>query len=102
MDVVGGTAWVWSRPEFAGRLDVLVVDEAGQFSLANAVASESWPASSTTRTSTASANSGRDQSQAVPPTTFDFARLECLDQRRRTACRTWRRPTCNRPIWSAF
>ncbi len=38
IDVAGGTAWVWSRPEFAGRLDVLVVDEAGQFSLANAVA----------------------------------------------------------------
>ena len=38
LDVVGGTAWVWTRPEFAGRLAVLVVDEAGQFSLANAVA----------------------------------------------------------------
>ena len=38
VDVVGGTAWVWSRPEFAGRLDTLVVDEAGQLSLANAVA----------------------------------------------------------------
>ena len=38
LDVAGGTAWVWSRPEFADRLDVLVVDEAGQFSLANAVA----------------------------------------------------------------
>jgi len=38
LDVVGGTAWVWSRPEFAGRLDTLVVDEAGQLSLANAVA----------------------------------------------------------------
>jgi predicted RecB family nuclease len=38
LDVVGGTAWLWSRPEFAGRVDVLVVDEAGQFSLANAIA----------------------------------------------------------------
>jgi predicted RecB family nuclease len=38
LDVVGGTAWVWSRPEFAGSLDTLVVDEAGQLSLANAVA----------------------------------------------------------------
>ena len=38
VDVVGATAWVWSRPEFADLLDVLVVDEAGQFSLANAVA----------------------------------------------------------------
>ncbi len=38
LDVVGATAWVWSRPEFAGTLDLLIVDEAGQFSLANAVA----------------------------------------------------------------
>jgi predicted RecB family nuclease len=38
LDVVGGTAWLWSRPEFAGQVDVLVIDEAGQFSLANAVA----------------------------------------------------------------
>ena len=38
LDVVGGTAWVWARPDFAGRLDVLVVDEAGQFSLANSIA----------------------------------------------------------------
>ena len=35
VDVVGGTAWVWSREEFAGSLDVLFVDEAGQVSLAN-------------------------------------------------------------------
>jgi predicted RecB family nuclease len=38
LDVVGGTAWVWSRPEAEGLVDVLFVDEAGQFSLANAVA----------------------------------------------------------------
>jgi len=38
VDVVGGTAWLWSRPEFAGLVDVLFVDEAGQLSLANAVA----------------------------------------------------------------
>jgi uncharacterized protein len=38
VDVVGGTAWLWSRPEFAGALDVIVIDEAGQLSLANAVA----------------------------------------------------------------
>ena len=36
--VVGGTAWVFSRPELEGRLDYLFVDEAGQVSLANAVA----------------------------------------------------------------
>jgi uncharacterized protein len=38
VDVVGGTAWVWSREEFAAALDVLIVDEAGQISLANALA----------------------------------------------------------------
>jgi predicted RecB family nuclease len=38
VDVLGGTAWVWARPEFTGTADVLVVDEAGQFSLANTVA----------------------------------------------------------------
>jgi len=38
LDVVGGTAWVWSRPEFVSALDVLLVDEAGQLSLANTVA----------------------------------------------------------------
>ncbi len=36
--LVGGTAWLWARPEVAGSVDVLVIDEAGQFSLANAVA----------------------------------------------------------------
>jgi predicted RecB family nuclease len=38
VDVVGGTAWLWSRKELEGAVDVLFVDEAGQFSLANAVA----------------------------------------------------------------
>ncbi len=38
VDVVGGTAWVWSRAEVAGSVDVLIVDEAGQMSLANVVA----------------------------------------------------------------
>ncbi len=36
--LVGGTAWLWSEPSVASLLDVIVVDEAGQFSLANAVA----------------------------------------------------------------
>jgi len=36
--VVGGTAWMWSRPEFAEAVDVLFVDEAGQMSLANVLA----------------------------------------------------------------
>jgi len=38
VDVVGGTAWLWSREEFAESVDVLVIDEAGQLSLANSVA----------------------------------------------------------------
>ena len=36
--VAGGTAWLWARPEFARAVDVLFVDEAGQMSLANALA----------------------------------------------------------------
>jgi len=35
--VLGGTAWMWAREDFADVVDVLFVDEAGQFSLANAV-----------------------------------------------------------------
>jgi uncharacterized protein len=38
VDVVGGTAWLWSRADMAGSIEVLFVDEAGQFSLANALA----------------------------------------------------------------
>lgn len=36
--LVGGTAWLWARDDMQDLIDVLVVDEAGQFSLANAVA----------------------------------------------------------------
>jgi len=36
--VVGGTAWLFTRPEWEGILDFLFIDEAGQVSLANAVA----------------------------------------------------------------
>ena len=36
--VLGGTAWAWSNPALAGSVDVLVVDEAGQLSLASTVA----------------------------------------------------------------
>ena len=36
--VAGGTAWLWSRPEAAGAVDVLFVDEAAQMSLANVLA----------------------------------------------------------------
>ncbi len=38
VDVLGGTPWLWTRPEFRKRVDVLFVDEAGQMSLANALA----------------------------------------------------------------
>jgi hypothetical protein len=38
VNVLGGTAWLWARPEFAKSVDVLFVDEAGQMSLANALA----------------------------------------------------------------
>ena len=38
VNVLGGTAWLWARPEFAASVDVLFVDEAGQVSLANALA----------------------------------------------------------------
>jgi superfamily I DNA and/or RNA helicase len=37
-DVVGGTAWVWTKPTLAEAVDVLFVDEAGQMSLANVLA----------------------------------------------------------------
>ncbi len=36
--VIGGTAWVFSRPEWEDELDFLFVDEAGQVALANVVA----------------------------------------------------------------
>lgn len=36
--LAAGTAWQWSREDMAGSVDVLFVDEAGQFSLANALA----------------------------------------------------------------
>ncbi|MEO8336067.1 MAG: TM0106 family RecB-like putative nuclease, partial [bacterium] len=36
--VIGGTAWAFARPELDGKLDYLFIEEAGQFSIANAVA----------------------------------------------------------------
>ena len=36
-DLVGGTAWVFSREEAAGKFDYLFIDEAGQVSVANLV-----------------------------------------------------------------
>ena len=38
VNVLGGTAWMWAREEFANTIDVLFVDEAGQMSLANVLA----------------------------------------------------------------
>lgn len=37
-NLIGGTAWLWSRDAMKDSVDVLVIDEAGQFSLADAVA----------------------------------------------------------------
>jgi len=36
--IAGGVAWLWARPDFTEAVDVLFLDEAGQFPLANAVA----------------------------------------------------------------
>jgi superfamily I DNA and/or RNA helicase len=38
VNVGGGTAWLWSRPDAVQRVDVLFVDEAAQMSLANVLA----------------------------------------------------------------
>jgi superfamily I DNA and/or RNA helicase len=38
VDLLAGTSWLFAREELSGRLDVLVVDEAGQLSLANTLA----------------------------------------------------------------
>lgn len=38
IDVVGATTWTWARDEMTERLDYLLVDEAGQMSLANVLA----------------------------------------------------------------
>jgi hypothetical protein len=38
VSVVGGTGWLWSHEKLAGSVDVLFIDEAGQFALANAIA----------------------------------------------------------------
>ena len=36
--LAAGTAWLWSRQDMIGAVDVLFIDEAGQFSLANTLA----------------------------------------------------------------
>ena len=37
-EVIGATTWLWTREDFRDSVDVLVVDEAGQMSLANVLA----------------------------------------------------------------
>ena len=41
LDVVGGTAWLWARDDMVRSVDVLFIDEAGQMSLADAIAASS-------------------------------------------------------------
>jgi uncharacterized protein len=36
--LLGGTAWLWARPDFAESVDALFIDEAGQMSLADVLA----------------------------------------------------------------
>ncbi len=38
VDVIGGTAWLFSDPDYDGTLDYLFIDEAGQVALADALA----------------------------------------------------------------
>jgi uncharacterized protein len=38
INIIGATAWCWSRPDFEQSVDVLIVDEAGQMSLSNVLA----------------------------------------------------------------
>jgi len=37
-NVVGGTSWMWTRPEYLEAVDALFIDEAGQMALADVVA----------------------------------------------------------------
>ena len=45
VDVVGGTTWLWAREDMTGTVDILFIDEAGQMSLADAVAASPCAAS---------------------------------------------------------
>ena len=38
VNVVGGTSWLWAREDMKNKVDVLFIDEAGQMSLADAIA----------------------------------------------------------------
>ncbi|HEU0369342.1 MAG TPA: DEAD/DEAH box helicase, partial [Candidatus Acidoferrum sp.] len=37
-NVLGGTSWLWARPEYFEAVDVLFIDEAGQMALADVIA----------------------------------------------------------------
>ena len=41
LNVVGGTVWLWARDDMVRSVDVLFIDEAGQMSLADAIAASS-------------------------------------------------------------
>jgi hypothetical protein len=45
MQLLAGTAWLWSRADMRGAVDVLFIDEAGQVSLADALAMSGGAAS---------------------------------------------------------
>ena len=45
VDLAAGTVWLWARERTQGKLDVLVLDEAGQMSLANLLAASGAAAS---------------------------------------------------------
>ena len=38
VNVLGGTSWLWARPEYFEAVDVLFIDEAGQMALADVIA----------------------------------------------------------------
>ena len=42
-DLAAGTAWLFARPEHRRAFDLIFIDEAGQYALANAVGSDSPP-----------------------------------------------------------
>ena len=72
-DIVGGTAWLFSRDEHHGVFDYLFVDEAGQVSLANLVAM------SNTADNLVLIGDSRQLPQVVQGTHPWPANLSCLD-----------------------
>jgi uncharacterized protein len=67
-NLIGGTAWLWANPEMRqAPVDVLLVDEAGQLSLADALASTIGPGGQ----GRASRRVGRERPRAHPGRTRD-------------------------------